>query len=605
MGSLRDRLLAASLGLPILLAGCESIGAGSIQEGRLKYNEAVHDTGAEQLLTNIVRIQKNELPFSVLVTEIIAGVTPAASVGGSVTGLGIGKKGGAFRQGSITSGGLSIGASYAEGTSVQYQPVGGSALVTQLTTPVSVSLIGDLFDSGWPLLTVLEMTTGSLTPVQRSFGSVLNPMSELADKGWMDVVPTAASKAGGNAADVADNAAANPQTRRAAKPTGDTGRGATDQSWPAVAKLLSQSVEKIAAAMKPDKGADSITLYFALPRDDADRGRAAALWCTLVREYAGTQPGLSVEQVAHSIGQTGKPQSGDDISAEKCQAAIVAGVHDMDRIELRTKPLAQDAAATGVDWKGRIMTTLSAYGILKTAEISDYTPTEVIDVVPAEFYDRIQAEPWNRGKQFYTFLTSDICSPEYGGKTFDHGSHCQFLINPENAPEASVSGAGTTNEQEQVRSYEDQDAAINNAVDGQICRNLNRGDVTDRRASIPNACTVLLAKPGAQYPEKAVNYPPINDAIYTAECTQLELDDGECWDKQENLNHKRRLILVQFSPNMPTNPFKMIFRDGYYYYIGEKDYISQKNFALLALIEDVLTVAPSGPLTTTIPVGAP
>ena len=55
---------------------------------------------------------------------------------------------------------------------------------------------------------------------------------------------------------------------------------------------------------------------------------------------------------------------------------------------------------------------------------------------------------------------------------------------------------------------------------------------------------------------------------------------------------------------MPGDAFKLVYKDGYYYYIGADDYISQKNFALLAIIEDVQAVAPPPRSVPTIPVGA-
>ena len=41
------------------------------------------------------------------------------------------------------SGSISAGISYSEPTSVQYEPISGQEQVTQSTTPVSVSLIGN------------------------------------------------------------------------------------------------------------------------------------------------------------------------------------------------------------------------------------------------------------------------------------------------------------------------------------------------------------------------------------------------------------------------------------------------------------------------------
>ena len=56
---------------------------------------------------------------------------------------------------------------------------------------------------------------------------------------------------------------------------------------------------------------------------------------------------------------------------------------------------------------------------------------------------------------------------------------------------------------------------------------------------------------------------------------------------------------------MPGDAFKLVYKDGYYYYIGADDYISQKNFALLAIIEDVQAVAPSPPISDNDPRRSP
>ena len=81
-----------------MVVACETIGPESIEQGRPKFNAAVQDTGELQLLTNIARIHRNELPLSMLVTQIIASVSPGATAGGNVAGVGIGKKAGHFVQ---------------------------------------------------------------------------------------------------------------------------------------------------------------------------------------------------------------------------------------------------------------------------------------------------------------------------------------------------------------------------------------------------------------------------------------------------------------------------------------------------------------------------
>jgi len=128
--------LAFAIALLICLAACEKLGPDAITLGRQGYNDAIEMTSEQQLLRNIVRVHNNRPPLSVEVTQVIVGLSAAASLSGSIAGLGIGEKGGAFRTGSITSGTVNSGLSYSETPSIQYQPISGEALVRQYTTPI-------------------------------------------------------------------------------------------------------------------------------------------------------------------------------------------------------------------------------------------------------------------------------------------------------------------------------------------------------------------------------------------------------------------------------------------------------------------------------------
>jgi hypothetical protein len=565
------------------VAACGRIGPDSIEESRLRYNEAVHDTGAEQLLMNIARIHRNELPLSTLVTQIIASVSPGITAGAGIAGLGIGKKGGAFRTGSITSGTLSAGLSYAEPTSVQYQPISGASLVAQLTTPVSVSLIGNLLDSSWPLLNVLQMTTAGLTAPGQSYGMALDAMAELYDVTALDIVPTATSEA---AAD---------QFPTQANPT------------------IASALDKIANGLKPAAGVNALTLYFRPPKGDCiGHLRAVQLWSRLLHVYSGTQDNIQRSAVATLDADIKAVDCNNPSAVEKHFTTIDNDMCDLTQIELRTKPLAKPksggtppartacgnkpslrpanaAKDRANDWTGRLVQSLSAYAILKSAEKSDYTPSELIDVVPAGFYQYIKNEPWNSAQQLYTFLSNDICSAYYVGPGQGNGFdtlRCRNLM-----------------ESDKVTVDDDmaptQPTPINTTVDLAICRHGSERDMTKAAQRIQVYCGKLIA----QAPEAGkTRCTEAHAAIFMVDCPKDPAVPNDA-DAEDNLNQRRRLILVQYSDTAPENPFKQIYKDGYFYFIAGDDFISQKNFALLAIIEDVQAVAPAGPIGTTIPVG--
>src|SRR5438132_11256466 len=66
----RAMRLLAIVAACVLAGGCASFGPQSLQQTRLRYNEAVKTTTEEQLLLNIVRLRYTDTPSSLAVTTI-------------------------------------------------------------------------------------------------------------------------------------------------------------------------------------------------------------------------------------------------------------------------------------------------------------------------------------------------------------------------------------------------------------------------------------------------------------------------------------------------------------------------------------------------------
>lgn len=153
-----------ALACALALCGCGSvIGPTSITASRTFYNEVIHDTSSEQLLLNIVRAKNYETPNFVDVSEADTTVDFAGSVTGGASNIG-GKPGptGGTLYGTIgTVGGT---AAYGDSALVRYAPVLGYPLIQQVSSPIAPDSIVHLFDSDFPLASILEMSVDRLTP---------------------------------------------------------------------------------------------------------------------------------------------------------------------------------------------------------------------------------------------------------------------------------------------------------------------------------------------------------------------------------------------------------------------------------------------------------
>jgi hypothetical protein len=161
VSALRARAIVSFLGAIFLasLLGCQVVGPGAIQHGRIDYNEVIARTSKEQTLANIIRVNNKEPTAFMEVTEVDAAVLSSAGFSGGIGGIGAGIRNTSGQVGSI-SGTLQ----YTESPTIRYQPLLGQALISQLSTPVTVSALSNLVSSGWAPQPVLDFALDRLTP---------------------------------------------------------------------------------------------------------------------------------------------------------------------------------------------------------------------------------------------------------------------------------------------------------------------------------------------------------------------------------------------------------------------------------------------------------
>jgi len=108
----------------LLLAGCKSIGPGTVARDRYDYSSSIAESWKRQTLLNIVKLRYVDPPIFVDMGQIVAGYSleTAVSIGGQIS--------------SPRENSLAFGASgkYTDRPTITYTPLTGNKFVKALTT---------------------------------------------------------------------------------------------------------------------------------------------------------------------------------------------------------------------------------------------------------------------------------------------------------------------------------------------------------------------------------------------------------------------------------------------------------------------------------------
>jgi hypothetical protein len=105
------------------------------------------------------------------VTQISASVLEQISVSGAVSSIGAATG----KLGSVTIGPFE----YQEFPTIQYQPLLGQALAAQVSTPISIDSLANLFNSDWPFATFLTLSVDRITPGYTDYFPAINALISL------------------------------------------------------------------------------------------------------------------------------------------------------------------------------------------------------------------------------------------------------------------------------------------------------------------------------------------------------------------------------------------------------------------------------------------
>jgi len=177
----------------LLLAGCRSIGPGTVPRDRFEYSSSLSESWKRQTLLNIVKLRYMDPPIFVDVGQIIAGYTLATGVnlGGSLSSAQ------AVQGNSLNAGANAV---FSDRPTITYTPMTGPKFVRALMTPLPANSLLSMVQSGWPANAVFfagvavmnglknqETTIAGVTPPDTNFIRALELMRKIQTSGAVGI----------------------------------------------------------------------------------------------------------------------------------------------------------------------------------------------------------------------------------------------------------------------------------------------------------------------------------------------------------------------------------------------------------------------------------
>jgi hypothetical protein len=156
----------AVVGLALVVGGGCALGPRSVEDGRLRYNEAVKTTTEQQLLLNIVRLRYTDTPSSLSVSsiaeqrEIVAGLKAIPFFTSAAAGNAFGGYRGAVLPQVELSG--------ANRPTLSYTPLDDQEFTRRLFTPITLEGTAYLAKTTWPISTVFRLYLENLNWVSNA-----------------------------------------------------------------------------------------------------------------------------------------------------------------------------------------------------------------------------------------------------------------------------------------------------------------------------------------------------------------------------------------------------------------------------------------------------
>ena len=146
-------------------AGCASIGPASVPRDRFDYVATISDSWKRQMLQNLLKVRYNDAPVFLDVTSVVNSYTldREVAVGGQLAPVGRGD----------TFGAATGNLGYSDRPTITYTPLAGEKFARSLMTPLPVSALLNLVQSGYPADLVLRIGAISIGGLDNAYGGRL------------------------------------------------------------------------------------------------------------------------------------------------------------------------------------------------------------------------------------------------------------------------------------------------------------------------------------------------------------------------------------------------------------------------------------------------
>jgi hypothetical protein len=161
---MKSIFISMALFMPLLVAGCRSLGPGTVARDRFDYSASMSDSWKRQTLLNIVKLRYVDPPIFVDVGQIVSGysVETSGNVFGQVSPVWSGNQ----------FSGVGGSVTYTDRPTITYTPLTGNKFVKSLMTPLTPESVFSMIQSGWPADAVLLATVSSINGLKNQQSSI-------------------------------------------------------------------------------------------------------------------------------------------------------------------------------------------------------------------------------------------------------------------------------------------------------------------------------------------------------------------------------------------------------------------------------------------------